>query len=67
MVFDTKNCLPVTLSSGHQHRVQGKEGGEDYVDILKRDAGVESENELAKCMMGHDVWRIHVRTRLRPP
>jgi hypothetical protein len=38
-----------------------------YVDILKRDAEVENDNELSKCMMDRDVWRIHVRTRLRPP
>ena len=38
-----------------------------YVDILKRDAGVESDGELATCMMDRDVWKMHIRTRLRPP
>lgn len=37
-----------------------------YVDLLKRDAGVGSDGELATCMMDRSVWRTHVRTRLRP-
>jgi hypothetical protein len=28
---------------------------------------VKSENEIAKCLMDYDVWRIHFRTQLRLP
>ena len=39
----------------------------NYIDVLKQDAGVESEGELATCMMDREVWRIHVRARQKPP
>jgi hypothetical protein len=35
--------------------------------IFRKDGEVESDNELAKCMMERHVSRIHVLTQLRPP
>ena len=39
----------------------------NYIDVLKRDTGVENEGELAMSMTNRDVWRVHVHARLRPP
>ena len=38
-----------------------------FVDTLKRDTGAASAAELATLMADRDVWRQHVRSRLRPP
>ena len=36
-----------------------------YVDVLKKDAGAESTNELARCMENRDDWKRRWRARLR--
>ena len=36
-----------------------------YVDVLKKDAGTESTNELARCMENRDDWKRRWRARLR--
>ena len=38
-----------------------------YVQVLRRDAGVEIAGKLAVCMCNRDDWRIRTRARLRPP
>jgi hypothetical protein len=56
----------ILWAPNHGKRARGRRRL-NYIDVLKRDAGVESEGELATCMMDRDIWRIHVRARLRPP
>ncbi|KAJ8381294.1 hypothetical protein SKAU_G00020720 [Synaphobranchus kaupii] len=36
-----------------------------YVDVLKKDAGAQSTDELARCMENRDDWRRRWRARLR--
>lgn len=48
----------------HGHRSRGRPTL-TYVDILKRDAGAQSTNELARCMENRDDWRQRWKARLR--
>ena len=48
----------------HGHRSRGRPTP-TFVDVLKKDAGAESTNELARCMENRDDWRRRWRTRLR--
>ena len=36
-----------------------------FLEVLARDAGVESSAELARCMDEREDWKIRLRTRLR--
>ena len=38
-----------------------------YVQVLRRDANVETTGELAVCMCNRDDWRVRTRAWLRPP
>ena len=48
----------------HGHRSRGRPTL-TFVDMLKKDAGVHSTNELAKCMEDRDDWRLRWKARLR--
>ena len=48
----------------HGHRSTGRPTS-TYVDVLKKDSGAESTNELARCMENRDDWRRPWRARLR--
>jgi hypothetical protein len=48
----------------HGHRSRGRPTL-TYVDILKRDTGAQSTNELAGCMENRDAWRQRWKARLR--
>ena len=47
----------------HGHQSRGRPTP-TYVDVLKKDAGAESTNELARCMENRNDWKIRV-ARLR--
>ena len=48
----------------HGHRSRGRPTL-TYVDVLKKDAGAQSTNELAGCMENRDDWRRRWKARLR--
>ena len=48
----------------HGHRSRGRPTL-TYVDILKKDAGAQSTNELAGCMENRDDWKRRWKARLR--
>ena len=48
----------------HGHRSRGRPTL-TYVDVLKKDAGAQSTNELARCMENRDDWKQRWRARLR--
>ena len=50
----------------HGHRSRGAPK-KTYIDILKRDSGVEDTSELASSMQDRISWRIRAKARLRPP
>ena len=50
----------------HGHRQRGRQKM-TYVEVLRRDANVETTDELAACMTNKEDWRIRTRARLRPP
>ena len=51
-------------SPARGHRSRGHPTA-SFVEVLARDAGVESSAELARCMDEREDWRIRWRTRLR--
>ena len=48
----------------HGHKGKGRPRT-DYVETLKRVTGATSVSELATLMSSREVWRSHVRSRLR--
>lgn len=52
------------LDATHGHRSQGRPAP-TYVDVRKRDVGVENAGELARRMEGRDGWRLRRKARLR--
>ena len=48
----------------HGHKGRGRPRT-DYVETLKRDTGATSASKLATLMSSREVWRSHVRSRLR--
>ena len=46
----------VLWETTHGQRLRGRPTL-TYVDILKKDAGAESTNELARCMENRDGWK----------
>ena len=54
----------VLWEPAHGHRSRGRPTP-TYVDVLKKDAGAESTNELARCMENRDDWKRRWRARLR--
>ena len=58
------NQLTVLWEPTHRRRSAGRPKP-TYVDVLKKDAGAESTNELARCMENRDDWKCRWRARLR--
>jgi hypothetical protein len=50
----------------HGHRTRGGQR-KTYIDILKKDTGLEDTSELAVCMQDRVDWKIRARSRLWPP
>jgi len=50
----------------HGCRRRGRQRG-TFLDTLKKDAGLESIEELRTCMEDGGDWMICTRARLRPP
>ena len=48
----------------HGHRLPGGHTL-TYVDVLRKDAGVNSSQELAGCMEDREDWNLRWKTRLR--
>ena len=48
----------------HGYQVRGRPIN-NYIDTLKRDPGARNTNELATLMEDRDIWRVHVKSRLR--
>jgi len=48
----------------HGYQVRGRPIN-NYIDTMKRDTGARNTNELATLMEDRDIWRVHVKSRLR--